>query len=271
MKEFKLFLDDLIKNMTQSLPIEDGSILVHRMVLEGSRYIGSLVRSQRSDISPIFDETTNELKPIALQVQESIGHPTVFILEKNLRILAIESTMTGVSIKHFCDLLKKNFSHEIIFELVLKRNAYERFESLDILKNVVLEIAALDRGDIFKNAKSGSLLFMSRLSDKTRSGTMFVSLKADKKASLDKGEVESIVDFFRLKSTDSHIKQLIVKGRKHKSISVDVINFIQDKMIDKLSVTRAQFRDENSITERLNQLRQKFSDRYIELEKMFKP
>jgi hypothetical protein len=258
-KEQEKNLKSLFTNLPTSfipIPRIDSSVSIYGDIVKSDGlFLGTLVNNQTSDIPPGFDETTGELEALKLELTQGLGYATSFVYDPEVRIVMIESVRNGVSIGSFCKFLIRNFDlPPIEAAVVINPSDLEKLYGFTSISKFHVKIARLENGNIFKDKKK-SVSQITESADNTNTDVLEYRLGVRKrKDSLSLTKIKSmVIDFLKYKETEE-VQKLDIMGREGDDSASESIDFIKQRLRDRITIEKERLVSSFQIHDRYDQL-----------------
>ena len=167
----------------------------------------------------------------------------------------IESVRNGVSIGGFCKFLTKNFDlPPIEAAVVINPQDMQKLYSFTTISKFHVKIARLENGNIFKDKKK-SVSQITDSADNTNTDILEYKLGVRKrKDSLSLTKIKSmVIDFLKYKETEE-VQKLDIIGKEEEDGSFELIDFIKQRLRDKITIEKERLISSFQIHEKYEQL-----------------
>lgn len=223
----------------QPLELFDSTVNVYEKIEQrGLYFLGTLIRNQIYDVPPKYDEQKLELSRLPVEVGQGLGYQTSFLFDPRYQIVMIESTNNCVGISTFCALLKKNFNLSVDPRLVIDPAKMSAFNKMGVITKFKVKIASLQHGDLLRTHKRSAVGQIIHSADDTNTDTLEYTLSVGKrKSALNRERIRGLVRVFS-KYDEEEIKTLIVTGKETDESDSNTIDFIQQKLRERITVDR---------------------------------
>jgi hypothetical protein len=275
----------------QNEPIHFGSVLLsklhrYRKVNKASGLIvlvgdiekrnhfifGTLAHNQMNDLPQSWDHETGEAGDLALTPSQGLAHYTSFLFDPALEMIAYESKVNGVHIKHFISFFEMNYNlSRIESDIVIDPIEVERLNRMTVIKKFHVQIARVENGTIFKNPKS-SFHQIIQSADGTNTNVLEFTLKASRLegGSLTPPRIKQMVrDLLRFKATEE-VNKLALTGKESDKSPSKIINFIANRVRLTIKVERKRFTSHFALQERYQKVEKEYTSIRPHLLKAYK-
>lgn len=252
----------------------DGTVSPAKSKEINVRYVaGALIYTQKSNIPPKFDETSQKLEAVDIKGFSGLGYDSTFFYDSETMIIAIESKVPGPTLESFQNILNRNYKLDF-FEIVVvtSSNDYQKFINSKGVRTV--EIKMLNLSNV--PAKKTKIKAVSEVQDLVDdlSGN-YIDLKISVGQNRDE-----FLDFPILKRfADYAVKSIGMKNEVTKfkvdivdlnSGKIDPIDLITNRIFDTLKIEKVVTISAFSITEKINQMEEFYLKRRPQLESAYK-
>ena len=227
--------------------------LYGKLQRRSSFIFGTLVKNQMSEIPPRFNTKTGIINELDLLEWEGLAYATCFLLDPSMNMLMIEAIPHGVSAAAFCGLLTKNFDMPSIEPaVVINPVDMAKFMSMNVITDFQVKVAKVENGSIFTNPKHSVAKVMDS-ADATDALVLDFKLHSKKKrSSLALQTIKQYVQGFNSYKDTDEVQVLKVTGSESEEDPSTIIDFIKQRMHDKIEVERQRLIGSFSITERFD-------------------
>lgn len=265
-RELRNFIRVIDQAAFDSIPKPDGWLTVNNLHDNPGFWSGSVSKIQTKDI-PGKRKPGNP-NPTSIEFEsedEGLDHPTCFVLDKFTNILAIESIATGVTPKAFCELLSTKANMQITPTILPMLDAMQRYDSMTRIKKLSFKMARVESTAGMNTRLRPGLRAAKELADAT--GTNYIkvemSMGRDRGQNLILDGVKEIVRGLLDYSENVEVDSIEVYGSTgyHEGASFEPVDLIQQRIFDKIRVSRQRLQTQESIQERTWAVVDKFQQR----------
>lgn len=258
----------------KSLNKSSGPILIIGEIFKDGKFIyGTFAHNQMNELPPTLDTATGETSQLPIKDTQGLAYYTSFLFDPELQMIAFESNLNGVSLNSFCEFIEYNYSlsNPIESEIVIDPIEIQKLNKMGVIKKFQVKITKVENGEIF-NSKKSSFKQIIDSADGTNTNTIEYTLSSGraKNNSLSLNKLKQIVkDLMKYKETEE-VEKLIITGRETEESSLDLIDFVSNKVRISFKVERKRFSTNFAIIEKYNLLTQEFQKVHVHLLKAFK-
>lgn len=222
-------------------PIENPDYIIDlesNLIVNPEFFIGTLTKNQLANIPPIYNGNSRKTKAIELQNDEGLGHSTSFIIDFKSKVVIIESTNTGPTIKNLVDFFNRNIG-TITLEshLVIDPTQMERFTRMKSFRSLSIKIARMEHGGIFASEKK-AISQITKAAEDTNCDVMEIKYAKTQKGFFLNPQVvvNTVTDFLNLNKNNEVIK-MEVSGTEGDFSRTTTIDLIQQRLKDYYKIT----------------------------------
>jgi len=257
-EQLKQIADVFTQKVTSYLPIElsESRINLYGSIEKrGDYYLGTLVKNQISSIPPSYDDSSLKIAKLPLTDSQGLAYQTSFLYYPPARIVMIEHVKNGVSVKTLCDFIEKNFTVDSIEPLiVINPSKLQEFYNMSYIAKFQMKVSRLENGSIFGANKKTALGKIIDTADETNTNTFEYTLTARRKTgSLKRGKISSLLRSL-LKYDEKEVNKLQVVGRQEDEGPNELIDFIEHKLKDRISVQKTRLIESFEVNDHYDKL-----------------
>ena len=262
--------DNLINN---SIEQGDGTVSAINSKEINKRYLGgALIYTQKNNIPPKFDETTQSLEAINIDGFSGLGYDAAFFYDSENMILAIESKVPGPTLESFNNILKNNFSLKTFENIVVtSTNDYDKFINSKGVRTLEIKMLNID----FKPKKNTDIKGVretTSLVDDIQGNyiELKISVGTERDKFLDFNVIKRYADFamksIGLKNEVTKFKVDIVDLESGK---IDPIDLITNRIFDTIKIEQVITISKFSIKEKIDQIEKFYLKRRAQIEETY--
>lgn len=262
--------DNLINN---SIEQGDGTVSAIKTKEINKRYLGgALIYTQKNNIPPKFDETTQSSEAINIDGFSGLGYDAAFFYDSENMILAIESKVPGPTLESFNNILKNNFSLKTFENIVVtSTNDYDKFINSKGVRTLEIKMLNID----FKPTKNTNIKGVretTSLVDDIQGNyiELKISVGTERDKFLDFNVIRRYADFamksIGLKNEVTKFKVDIVDLESGK---VDPIDLITNRIFDTIKIEQVITISKFSIKEKIDQIEKFYLKRRPQIEETY--
>lgn len=233
---------------------DDNIYLFGPFVKKGGLIMGTLVRNQTNDIPPSFDG--QNLAPLPFKGDEGLGYSTCFLYDPATNIVLIERPRGGVTVNALIKFLLFNIDlPKVEPAVVVNPVDLERFYRMNIITKFQVRIARVENGRILQGKGTKAVKQVAQSADDTRADKLEYSISAPAKKGLSLEKVRQMVSGFLKNNDDEEVEVLKVSGKvEEEGGSIHPIDFIQQRLRDKITVERKRLHGGFMVKEKQEQM-----------------
>jgi hypothetical protein len=262
--------DNLINN---SIEQGDGTVSAINSKEINKRYLGgALIYTQKNNIPPKFDESTQSLEAIDIDGFSGLGYDAAFFYDSENMILAIESKVPGPTLESFNNILKRNFSLKTFENVVVtSTNDYDKFINSKGVRTLEIKMLNID----FKPTKNSDVKGVRETTSLVEDiqGNYIelkISVGTERDKFLDFNVIKRYADFamksIGLKNEVTKFKVDIVDLESGK---IDPIDLITNRVYDTIKIEQVITISKFSVKEKIDQIEKFYLKRRPQIEETY--
>ncbi|WP_009633817.1 DUF6731 family protein [Synechocystis sp. PCC 7509] len=241
-----------ILDMAIQLPIRDRfqeinhSPLFLRQCLQNPQkdcWEGEIIRVRMNDL-PIKANLSGDTEEFIFGDDEGIGEQTAFLYHFPTRVLLLQANQGGVSVTSFIQYFQviSTLTEQIFIDPVIQANAMQKLAKMQTVTKLDIQIAGLDKPDIFENQGHGikKIVGLSKEYD-APIVTLTLSVGRKKQHSLSIEDAKNTIhDLLRISSQNKQdIKKIRISGstEDHDLIYIDML---KDRMRESINIKKSR-------------------------------
>lgn len=249
-----------IDNLKPLIRTESQVCLYGKLQRRAAFIFGTLVKNQMSEIPPRFNTKTGVINELDLTEWEGLAYATCFLFDPSMNMLMIESIPNGVTAHAFCGFLSKNLDMPGIEPLVVINPVdMQKFMNMTVITDFQVKVAKIENGSVFTNPNNGVAKIMDSADD-TDALVLDFKLHAKKnRHTLALHAIKQYVQGFISYKDTEEVQVLKVTGSETDEDPSTMIDFIKQRMHDKIEVERQRLIGTFSISERFDLMDEVFA------------